>query len=242
MTLGKHPYMALLIGITLAVISSAAPGDMTTALWRGGDVVLGSILAILFTVIYPQKAYIQWRLALSDIFLETAKIYHAGFSANLIEKPRLTMPLQRVLTAVVKMRAMLEPASKETRIPRSVFEGIQTTNCNLVCTLELQINAWWASRQCHLILLDSRMIRRTQQMTENTLRALSAAVIEGSTEKIAKNSDELAEISHELRQLLHDVDSDESIETPAYGYVWLSIEMTRQLERLSDLIRLVLRN
>ncbi|GBU14513.1 hypothetical protein AwEntero_31140 [Enterobacterales bacterium] len=36
LTLGKRPYMALLIGVTLAVVCGAGPGDMHTALWRSG--------------------------------------------------------------------------------------------------------------------------------------------------------------------------------------------------------------
>ncbi|MEJ5065605.1 FUSC family protein [Erwinia sp. MYb375] len=241
LTLGKHPYMALLIGITLAVICGGIPGDMTTALWRGGDVILGSLLALLFTSIYPQKAYTHWRIQLSDLLLETARVYHAGFSPNLVEKPRLSHPLQRLLSNVIKMRALIEPSSKETRTPRSVFEGIQTLNRNLVCTLELQLNAWWASRQSHLIMLNAPALRRTQQMTENTLRALSKVIVEGDTGKIAANSEELAEITRELRQLIAESDSDELVETPIHGYVWLSLEMASQLERLTELIRLALR-
>ena len=241
LTLGKHPYMALLIGITLAVICGGIPGDMTTALWRGGDVILGSLLALLFTSIYPQKAYTHWRIQLSDLLLETARVYHAGFSPNLVEKPRLSRPLQRLLSNVIKMRALIEPSSKETRTPRSVFEGIQTLNRNLVCTLELQLNAWWVSRQSHLIMLNAPALRRTQQMTENTLRALSKVIVEGDTGKIAANSEELAKITRELRQLIAESDSDELVETPIHGYVWLSLEMASQLERLTELIRLALR-
>lgn len=40
LTLGKRPYMALLVGITLAVVCGAGAGDMHTALWRSGDVIL----------------------------------------------------------------------------------------------------------------------------------------------------------------------------------------------------------
>ena len=62
LTLGKRPYMALLVGITLAVVCGAGAGDMHTALWRSGDVIFGSLLALLFTSIYPQRAYILWRM------------------------------------------------------------------------------------------------------------------------------------------------------------------------------------
>lgn len=55
LALGKRPYMGLLIGITLAVVCGAGPGDMNTALWRSGDVIIGSLLALLFTSIFTQK-------------------------------------------------------------------------------------------------------------------------------------------------------------------------------------------
>jgi len=241
LTLGKRPYMALLIGITLAVVCGAPAGDMNTALWRGGDVILGSLLALLFTSIWPQKAYIHWRIQLSDSLSSLAKIYHAGFSPNLVEKPRLDKPLRRLLTDVVRMRALLEPASKETRIPKSVLEGIQTTNRNILCTLELQINAWWSSRASHLILLNASALRRTQQMTENTFKALAEMLINGNTDRVAANHHELAEITRELRQLMAENNSDRLVETPIHGYVWLSLELAKQLERLSDLIRLAMR-
>lgn len=241
LTLGKHPYMALLIGITLAVICGAPPGDMTTALWRGGDVILGSLLALLFSSIYPQKAYTEWRIKLSDSLLHSARIYHAGASPNLVDKPRLNRPFQRLLSGVVKMRGLIDPASKETKTPRSVFEGIQTLNRNMACTLELQMNAWWASRESHLIMLNAPALRRTQQMTEKTLRALSAALIEGNPEKISAQSSDLAEMSLELSQLITESNSREGVEIPIHGYVWLSLELAGQLQRMSDLIRLALR-
>nr|MBA2814687.1 gluconate 2-dehydrogenase [Candidatus Pantoea persica] len=105
---------------------------------RAGDVILGSLLALLFSAIWSQRAYTHWRIQLPDI----VKVYHVGFSPNLIEKPRLKKPIGKLLTSVVKMRALLVPASKETRIPKSVFEAIQTINRNMVNTVEMQIEAW----------------------------------------------------------------------------------------------------
>ncbi len=39
------------------------------------------------------------------------------------------------------MRGLITPASKETHIQKAIFEAIQTVSRNLVCMLELQINA-----------------------------------------------------------------------------------------------------
>ncbi|WP_336702209.1 FUSC family protein [Pantoea dispersa] len=240
LTLGKHPYMALLIGITLGVVVGAPAGDFTVALWRGGDVILGSLMALLFSAIWAQRAYTHWRIQLSDAFINMAKIHHTGFSANLVEKPRLNPRFQKLLTSVIKMRALLEPASKETRIPKSVFEAIQTINRNMVNTMQMQIEAWWASRESHLILLNAPTLRRTQQMTENTLNALSALMVKGETEQVIANSHELEAITQELEALI--ANGSARLETTAiYGYVWLSLEQARQLERMTDLVRLALR-
>jgi len=240
LTLGKHPSMALLIGITLGVVVGAPAGDFTVALWRGGDVILGSLMALLFSAIWAQRAYIHWRIQLSDAFVSMAKIHHAGFSPNLVEKPRLNTRFQKLLSSVIRMRALLEPASKETRIPKSVFEAIQTINRNMVNTMQMQIEAWWASRESHLLLLSAPALRRTQQMTEETLNALALLLQKGETEQVIANSHALEEIVQELEALI--ASGSAQLETTAiYGYVWLSLEQARQLERMTDLVRLALR-
>ncbi|WP_183130084.1 FUSC family protein, partial [Serratia plymuthica] len=102
LTLGKRPYMALLVGITLAVVCGAGAGDMHTALWRSGDVIFGSLLALLFSSIYPQRAYILWRMQLADCLQSAGKIYGAYLSPNMIERPRLEPQLKDLLSQVVR--------------------------------------------------------------------------------------------------------------------------------------------
>ncbi len=70
----------------------------------------------------------------------------AGFSPNLVDRPRLEKHLQQALNDVVKMRGLITPASKETHIQKAIFEAIQTVSRNLVCMLELQINATGGQR------------------------------------------------------------------------------------------------
>ena len=76
---GKKPYQALLIGITLAVVVGAPAGDMTTALWRSGDVILGSLLAMLFTGIWPQRAFLHWRIQMANYVTAFNRVYGPGF-------------------------------------------------------------------------------------------------------------------------------------------------------------------
>lgn len=130
LALGKKPYRALLIGITTAVVVGAPPGDMTTALWRSGDVIFGSLLAMLFTGIWPQRAFLHWRIQMASYVTAFNRLYQAGFSPNPVERPRLEKHMQKVLNDVVKMRGLITPASKETHIQKAIFEAIQTVSRN----------------------------------------------------------------------------------------------------------------
>ena len=241
LALGKRPYQALLIGITLAVVVGAPAGDMHTALWRAGDVILGSLLAMLFTGIWPQRAFVHWRIQMADYVTRLNRVYQAGSSPNLLERPRLEKPLQQMLNDVVKMRALIAPASKETPAQKAIFEAIQTVNRNLVCMLELQINAYWASRDSHFVMLNAPTLRETQLMTQQTLLTIAHALYEGNPQPIRANSDRLNEIAAELRQLIDAREGESLAETPIHGYVWLSCELVRQLELLSHLICRALR-
>ncbi len=241
LALGKKPYQALLIGITLAVVVGAPAGDMTTALWRSGDVILGSLLAMLFTGIWPQRAFLHWRIQMANYVTAFNRVYQAGFSPNLVERPRLEKHLQKILNDVVKMRGLIAPVSKETHIQKAILEAIQTVSRNLVCMLELQINAHWASRPSHLLMLNAHTLKETQQMTQQTLLTIAHALYEGNPQPILANSERLTEIVAELKQLMNERQGDNVAETPIHGYVWLSMELARQLELLSHLICRALR-
>jgi len=241
LALGKKPYQALLIGITLAVVVGAPAGDMNIALWRGGDGILGSLLAMRFTGIWPQRAFLHWRIQMANYVTQFNRVYQAGFSPNLVERPRLEKHLQNILNDVVKMRGLIAPASKETHIQKAIFEAIQTVSRNMVCMLELQINAHWASRASHFVMLNARTIRETQTMTQQTLLTIAHALYEGNPQPILANSERLNEIVAELRELIQQHKDETLAETPMHGYVWLSMELARQLELLSHLICRALR-
>lgn len=160
---------------------------------------------------------------------------------NLLEQPRLEKHLQQLLSDVVKMRGLIAPASKETRIQKSIFEAIQTVNRNLVCMLELQINALWASRTSHFVMLNAHTLRETQLRTQQALLTITHALYEGNPQPVLANTEKLNDTVAELRQLIAEHKGDNVAETPIHGYVWLNMEMARQLELLSHLICRALR-
>lgn len=241
LALGKKPYQALLIGVTLAIVVGAPTGNMDVALWRSGDVILGSLLAIIFTGIWPQRAFMHWRIKSATFLTDYNRLYQTALSPNLIERPRLDKQIQELLNEVVKMRALLAPASKETGIPKSILEAIHTINRNLVCMLELQINAYWATRASHFVLLNAPDLRQAQSTVQQTLLTIVHTLYDGQPQTVFANTEKLNETAAQLRQLIEHHHALDVAETPIHGYVWLSMETARQLELLSHLISRALR-
>lgn len=234
LTLGKRPFMALLIGITLAAMCGVGAENMPVALWRGGDVILGSILALLFTSIYPQHAYMLWRMEMADCLQSVGQIYGAYLSPNMLERPRLERRMKQLLAQVVKLRGLLQPASEETPIPEQVFEAVQTLTRNLVCTLELLVGAYWASRETRFILLNAKTLRSAQLLTLRSIESLADMMRHGEART---ESGDLSEIACELKALMQEASAEQPCDASICGYMWLSMELAQQLEELSDLLK-----
>lgn len=237
LALGKRPYAGLLIGITLAVTMGARPGDIEMALWRSGDVILGSMLALLCCSIYPQRAYTHWRMQMHDSLLQAQRIYHTHLSPNMLERPRLTQSHARLLARIVSLRPLLAPAVKETRLNSPLFEAVQTTMRNTFCTLEMLANTYWRDRQSHFLMQSHPGLRACQQATEAVLTELALMLHSGDAtaadEAISRLQEAAAQVQAEVRPGADD-------EATISGYLWLNLQLTEQIVHLHRLLGLVL--
>ncbi len=82
-------------------------------------------------------------------------MYQAALSPNLLERPGWI----NIATVAERCRqnARADNACGKETDTKSIFEAIQTINRNLVCMLELQINAHWATRASHFVMLNARI-------------------------------------------------------------------------------------
>lgn len=237
--LGKRPYMGLLIGITLGVVCAAGPGDIQTALLRSANVIIGSLLALLFASIYPQRAFTHWRLKMNHGLTCMSNIYSAYVSPNMVERPQLTERQQRILSDLGTVRDLLAPSARETKVDKAVFDAIQVITRNLVATLEMMTDAYWASRESHFIMLNATRLRTFQKLTINALHGLSEMLLSGRVEETLERLPEMEPMVAELKMLIVQAHSDE--EAPIYGYLWLNMQLAMQLDELRDLLSSVLR-
>ncbi len=90
-------------------------------------------------------------------------------------------------------------------------------------------------------MLNAKGLRSTQLMTIRTLNTLSDSLRDGSPAREREVVADLNVIASELKSLMLAVTQEQQVETPIYRYVWLSLELTKQLEELDDLINMTLR-
>ena len=90
-------------------------------------------------------------------------------------------------------------------------------------------------------MLNAKKLREFQKLSINTVNALSNALLSGSIEDNLSDLPEMVAVSGELKALMENAKAAENIEAPIYGYVWLNIELAKQLDELKDLIGMVLR-
>ncbi|MBF4211420.1 FUSC family protein, partial [Pseudomonas donghuensis] len=84
-------------------------------------------------------------------------------------------------------------------------------------------------------------LKETQRVTQQALLTIAHGLYEGNPQPIRADSERLNEIVAELKQLMNERQGDNVAETPIHGYVWLIMELARQLELLSQLICRALR-
>lgn len=240
LTLGKHPYMALLIGSTLAVVSCSPPNDMESAFLRSAYVLAGSLLAMLYTSIYPQRAYTDLRIKFSQSLHKLNELYAAYFSPQTLERPNLEDQLKNELDAVIKLRSYIAPASNESHLKPAVFESLQTLHRNLVTTFSLMVDAYWSSPASHKLIENEPALRDVRRLIPQALESLQNKLCMG----IGNNeiSGQLRQTTRDLKELALQCINGKNAETPFYAYVWLSLEMLRQLTELNDQLHAALYN
>ncbi len=134
---------------------------------------------------------------------------------------------------MVSLRPLLTPAVKETRLGSALFEAIQTTMRNTLCTLEMLANTYWRDRQSHFLMQSTPELRACQQATEALMSELALMLKSGELQ-----GSELA-ISR-LQEAAGRVRIDAGGEAAISGYLWLNLQLTEQLTHLRRLLGLVM--
>lgn len=121
-----------------------------------------------------------------------------------------------------------------------MFDAIQVITRNLVATLEMMTDAYWASRESHFIMLNATRLRTFQKLTISALNGLSAMLLSGRVEELERLP-EMVPMAAELKALIEEAQARCDEEAPIYSYLWLNMQLATQLDELRDLLARVLR-
>ncbi|MGF1746097.1 FUSC family protein [Vibrio minamisatsumaniensis] len=230
--LGKRPYVGILIGITLAVTLGAVNADVDVAIWRGVDVTIGCIIAVLFCLIYPQRAFIHWRLRIVNTLKIFSKVYHLSYSPNVLEKPNLELFQNTLFKEMTTITTLTSPSAKETKLKRQLLDAIQIQLRNLLSTIELLNHSYWGDRESHLNMLWSKSLKQCQQQVEQEFNNLAYLVEKGEV-RGGVSIEETEEIISELKDIIAEFGGEKS---NIYGYVWLNLKLIEDLGNLKKLL------
>ena len=151
----------------------------------------------------------------------------------MLERPQLKHNLSQLLAQTGKLRALLAPAAKETRHSIALFDAVQVTMRNTLCTLEMLANTYWNDRESHFLMQSTRELHECHQATEEAINQLARMLQTGD----GRGAE--AAIAH-LHELATRVNLPANTETAIIGYLWLNVQLTEQLTHLRRLLGLIL--
>ncbi|MDF2153226.1 FUSC family protein [Vibrio sp. CAU 1672] len=230
--MGKRPYVCLLIGITLAVTTGAGNHDVEVALWRGLDVTVGCALAVLFCLIYPQRAFIHWRMRLGRTLQHFATIYHISTSPNILDKPDIERYQPRLMKEMNTLRTLISPSVKESKISGHLLEAIQVQVRNTLYSIELLNSSYWSDRSSHLNMLWSKPLTECQKTIEQEFYALSNLMFTGALTSEMSGQD----IETSMQELKASMPKISGEEASINGYLWLNLKLMEDLISLRKLL------
>ncbi|MGL5991223.1 MAG: FUSC family protein [Plesiomonas sp.] len=228
---GKRPYVAMLCGITLAMIGWGGVDGESEALWRAADVLIGTLLAILFSSLWPQRASRRWQLLLSDNLKAMAQLYQVHRSAEQLQALDSEQAIKTIYTRHLSMRPLMAPASREHFLPLETLNEIQSLLRLMLSTLELLVGTHKSYCEAHIhwelpkLKAEQMQVARAMNAQASRLRGLRASRPDSGMFETFVPPDFIVERT------------DDRLPLSPFGYLWLNRELARQFTRLQQLLQ-----
>ncbi|HTJ94919.1 MAG TPA: FUSC family protein [Pararobbsia sp.] len=135
--IGPAGYIALLGGITLMIVAGHGDAAFSDGLWRTANVLIGIVIALLFSFALPLYATLSWRYKLADGLRDCARLYSRIVSGQSVNDDEHIKILVRQGTMLVQLRALLPSVAKEIDVPAARLEAIQRSLRGMIGALEM---------------------------------------------------------------------------------------------------------
>lgn len=241
-------YLGMLTGITMCMIISSTSSVGEDGLIRALNVLFGTIIAVLATLILPLKSTLMWRFLLANNIEACANIYagvahfinpsnqppHRSSStvspnaaSQVLTAAEMTQQLKVINQRLLKVRAHIVATAGESHIDKVTLEQIQRTHRNIIGTIDLLLTA--APKLAKLpIDSDNRVLLVHYQHELTQAMRHMAAVLRSPSDEVFRPLTKIQVSQYpSISQLIFEWQ----------GYFWLTQTLQVQLQSLSDLLQ-----
>lgn len=236
----RYGYSALMFGISLLLVVGDGNHDLSIALWRAFNVLLGTAIGMLITLlVLPQKATDVLRFLLADNLDKLARLYHAHTSAP-AESDIDTRNLLKATTAqLVEQRGLVDAIHSERRLRRNQLDDLLSLQRRMLSTVELLLETHWTTRAGHDRIDAMPGLREEQHHLARALGTLAFQVRTGQPIDLKVGRFDLQRYAAQATTARGE--DGRTLFSPS-GYLWLNRELARLTgelsRRLSSLSRL----
>jgi uncharacterized membrane protein YccC len=236
----RHGYSGLMFAISLLLVIGDGSHDLGIGLWRAFDVLLGTLVGIIVTVlVLPQKATDMMRFMLAENLDRMARLFHVHTTAAAALDVDTRALLKATSSALVKQRGLVDAIHRERRLNRDELDDIISLQRRMLSTIELLLETHWTTREGHDRIEAMAGLRDEQHRLARELGTLAFQVRTGQPIEVEVSQFDLQR--HAALAASARSDEGRVLFSPS-GYLWLNRELARLTEalvtRLGGLTRL----
>lgn len=226
----RYGYGALMFVITLLLVVGDGNQQLSTALWRSANVLLGTLIGILMTIlVVPQKSTDLMRFLLADNLDHMARLYQAHASNSAAPAVDAQELLKSCSDCLARQRDIMEGVHRERRLTRRETDDIISLQRRMFSTIELLLETHWNSRAGHDQINAMQGLRQQQHSLAREIGTLAFQIRAGHPVSVGISPfvlDHHASLAVSAR-----ADDGRQLFSPG-GYLWLNRELARLCDEL----------
>lgn len=245
--IGKPGYVALLAAITMCIVAGHGDNLIDTGLWRTLNVILGIVIALVFSFALPLHATYSWRYSLADNLRECARVYAQVANGVHVDADEQVQTFMRLNARLVQLRALMPSVAKEIDVPLARLEQVQRLHRSLLSALEMLCTGTGSYEQTLVRVAfaeRSETVRRALLATARALRFGGGRHPEAAqqalrTVAVPVDGRGEGEMAGEAGVAVHEgmpAPPQGCPEPQMQGPYWLSLRVEEQVERLRALL------
>lgn len=232
----RYGYSSLLFCVTLLMVVGDGNHDIGIGLWRIFNVVLGTLISILVSLLLmPQKATDVFRFLLADNLDKLARLYHGHTKASHASADDALALVRATSAQLVKQRGLVDAVAREGRIDRAAIEEILSFERRMISTIELLQETHWNTREGHEFIEGLEGLRDAQHRLAHALGTLAFQIRTGQPIDLTVTPFDLQRYANVRSVESH---KGRALFSPA-GYLWLNRELARLAEALGERLALL---